>query len=168
MRRPFLLCLTIALPCVLTGCTGMGVFLDHTFSGFDENPTTPAGNSEVLQRIRGESVNIQPLQPEQGNVWPGPTPPDPTLQDIERQQNSGTPPPVVGGGTDHQQPRPLLPPTGGPSTGATTGPGMARTPRGATGSGINDGSVLIPNGNGTSTMISPDGSVKTVPTPKGQ
>ncbi len=166
MRRPFLLCLTIALPCVLTGCTGMGVFFDHTFSGFDENPNTPAGNSEVLQRIRGESVSMQPLVPEEGNVWPGPTPPDPTLQDIERQQNSGGAPAVVGGGTDHQQPRPLLPPTGGATASAP--PAGGRAPRIPASPGINDGSVLIPNGNGTSTMISPDGTVKTVPTPKGQ
>ncbi len=55
MRRPVLLSLTIALPCLLTGCTGMGVFFDHTFSSFDENPNTPAGSSETLQRIRGES-----------------------------------------------------------------------------------------------------------------
>jgi hypothetical protein len=181
MRRPLLLSLTIALPCVLSGCTGMGVFFDHTFSSFDENPNTPAGNSETLQRIRGETVEIPPLLPEQGNVWPGPTPPDPTLQDIEAQQNSGAPPaPVTGGGTDHQQPRPVPPPGTPPSgSGAPTGPqgSTVLTPRGNSqdvGGGRSyrqlqsptpgTNGILVPNGNGTSTLISPDGSVQTVPT----
>ncbi len=73
----------------------MGVFFDHTFSSFDENPNTPAGSSETLQRIRGESYEVAPLLPEKGNVWPGPSAPDPTLQDLEAQQNTGAPPPVV-------------------------------------------------------------------------
>jgi len=179
MRRPFLICLTIALPCVLSGCTGMGVFFDHTFSSFDENPNTPAGNSETLQRIRGETVEVAPLLPEQGNVWPGPTPPDPTLQDIEAQQNSAsTPPPVTGGGTDHQQPR-LTPPSNAPGSGAPPGPpgSTVLTPRGNSqdvGGGRSyqqlqsptpgANGILVPNGNGTSTLISPDGSVQTVPT----
>lgn len=180
MRRPLLLCLTITLPTVLSGCTGMGVFFDHTFTTFDENPNTPAGNSEMLQRVRGENVEVAPLQPEQGNVWPGPTPPDPTLQDIEQQQNNGTPPPAVtGGGTDHQQPRPILPQNGPSSSTAPTGPvgSTVLTPRGSSqdvggGTGYRQlqsptpgtNGILVPNGNGTSTLIGPDGSVQTVPT----
>ncbi len=176
MRRPSLLCLTIALPVVLSGCTGMGVFFDHTFTSFDANPNTPAGNSEMLARIRGEPVDVPPLQPEQGNVWPGPTPPDPTLQDIERQQDSGTPPAaVIGGGTDHQQPRPVLP--NGPASSAAPNGSTVLTPRGPSqvvggGSGYRQlqsptpgtSGILVPNGNGTSTLIGPDGSVQTVPT----
>lgn len=64
------------------------------------------------------------------------------------------------------QPRPgqTVPTPGGPAT-VTGGNGGFRTttPPGGVGGGQG---VLIPNGNGTSTLIGPDGSVTTVPTPK--
>jgi hypothetical protein len=164
---------------LLAGCTGTGVFLDHTFSWFGNNPNAPAGNSEMFLRLRGEPVSITPLLPEEGNVWPGPQKPDPTLQELEaQQQKTGAAPAVVGGGTDHQQPRPagsnagtapngmVAPPQRGRNGAAvdTTGgqkvPGYRDLqPAPSTGKGI-----LVPNGNGTSTLIGPDGSVSTVPT----
>jgi hypothetical protein len=187
MRRSALLCCTLVTSGLLAGCTGTGVFFDHTTSWFGHNPNAPAGNSEMFLRLRGEPVTITPLLPETGNVWPGPQKPDPTLQELEaEQQKAGAAPAVVGGGTDHQQPRPAG--SGGPAPAVVT-PGSApsglvtppqRTRNGAaidttggqkvpgyrdlqpappTGKGI-----LVPNGNGTSTLIGPDGSVSTVPT----
>ena len=88
MRRPALLCCAIATSGFLAGCTGTGVFLDHTFSFFGENPNAPAGNSEMFLRLRGEPVSIVPLVPETGDVWPGPQKPDPTLQELEQQQQA--------------------------------------------------------------------------------
>jgi hypothetical protein len=191
MRRSALLCCVIATAGLLAGCTGTGVFLDHTFTGFGNNPNTPAGNSEMFQRLRGESVTVTPLVPESGNVWPGPQKPDPTLQELEaqQQQGGGVAPNVVGGGTDHQQPHPAgTGPTGGPAPAIVqpNGPpgGLVRPPqRTPNGSAVDTTGgravpsyrqlqptppagkgILVPNGNGTSTLIGPDGSVSTVPT----
>ena len=195
MRRSALLSLPIACAGLLSGCTGTGVFLDHTFQNFSRNPNMPAGGSETFLEIRGEPVDVPPLLPENGNVWPTDTGPDPTLQDIQRQQdeeirrNGGqAPPSVLGQGSNQganpavnrannadrglpppqRQPAPArMPPTqitpNGPSvdiTGGGTGRGYRQlqspTPGGS--------GILVPNGNGTSTLIGPDGSVQTVPT----
>jgi hypothetical protein len=66
------------------------------------------------------------------------------------------PPPGPGAGTTVQTPN-------GPvtTTGPIGGTGMQTTTQPGGGQGI-----LIPNGNGTSTLIGPNGSVTTVPTPK--
>ena len=187
MRRSAPLCCVIATSGLLAGCTGTGVFLDHTFTMFGNNPNTPAGNSEMFQRLRGESVAVVPLVPESGNVWPGPQKPDPTLQELEAQQQqagSAAPSPM-GTPNGHQQPRPpgagpaapvvrpdgspagVVPPSqrsrNGTSVDTTGGQAIPNyrqlQPTTPTGKGI-----LVPNGNGTSTLIGPDGSVSTVPT----
>jgi hypothetical protein len=208
MRRFALLCLVAALP----GCDyignpydGFGGFIGDTHSVY-RNPNRPVGDSENLRRVTGRGVNIDPLLPEPGNVWPGPTPQDPTLADIERSQNSGQPlgaatapattdQPVV----PHPQPRPYPPGSSTPPTAMAPVPPVAplprvpapaptqappppltvQTPQGparlnpgsggvqtytpATGGGMG---IVVPNGNGTSTLIGPDGSVQTVPSPR--
>jgi hypothetical protein len=50
----------------------------------------------------------------------------------------------------------------GPEVPATSGPGYQQIPPGPG----QPGGIVIPNGNGTSTLIRPDGTVVTVPTPK--
>ena len=49
------------------------------------NPNMPAGDSENMRRVMGEQVEAPPLTPEPGDIWPGPLPPEPTLQDLEQQ-----------------------------------------------------------------------------------
>ena len=170
----------------------MGVFFDHTFQWYGANPNGPAGSSETFQAIRGLPVDVPPLVPEKGNVWPENQAPDATLQDIERQQaeevrrttGQAAPAPGVGGnpqvnrannadqGLPGPQVQPGLPPAPlrqRPPNGTTldtTGQSSARGYRDLQNApNAGGGSVLIPNGNGTSTLIGPDGSVKTVPTP---
>ena len=188
----------------------MGVFFDHTTKWFDENPNTPAGSSENFQEIRGQTVEVPALLPEQGNVWPDSSGPDQTLQDLEKQQaeeirrgavqtgstpplgpnqrvnrangaDQGLPPPNVptgqppadlGSQTQRTPNGPAINTTGGNRTGGyrglgNGGPGSGRSNpgSGAGGGNLSPGSVLVPNGNGTSTLIGPDGSVRTVPTP---
>jgi hypothetical protein len=47
----------------------------------------------------------------------------------------------------------------GVDTGGTNSYRQLNTPRGP-------GAIVVPNGNGTSTVINPDGSVQTIPTPR--
>jgi hypothetical protein len=194
MRRFATICLPIACAGLLSGCTGTGLFFDHTTQMFSRNPNMPAGSSETFLRVRGEPVDIPPLTPEQGNVWPTDTGPDISMQDLQKRQDeeirrgnsnlpqsSSSPPPGPNpqvnraNGADRGLPPPIVPPApairrsptvqtpNGPSvdvTGQGTGRGYRQlespTPGGS--------GILVPNGNGTSTLIGPDGSVQTVPT----
>lgn len=199
----------VVLPVLLavSGCTGFGEFLSHTFSPPGANPNRPGADSETVRRVLGLAPEVDPLMPESGNVWPGPEAPTPTLTDIARDQNNETrrgfepttvpgaepglpagrqPRPATRGSTTPPPPVPIpgapsIPqvqapppprssvPSAGPQgaitqtprgpavdAGGTSGYRQQTTPQGP-------GAILIPNGNGTSTLIRPDGSVDTVP-----
>lgn len=159
------------------------------------NPNRPLGDSDNMRRVEGLPAVSEPLLPEPGNVWPGPLPPARTLGDIDRDSSSdllkpgqelgmnprgsSTPPGSNQPGLysiqpstpntypalpDHAQPRPpsagtVITPSG-PAVINRRGPVPTYTdPTGATG-------IVVPNGNGTSTLVAPDGSVQTVPTPR--
>lgn len=205
MRRVACLGLLLALP----GCVGTGEHLRNTFSLPGTNPNLPQADSLNLRRALGHSVDVEPLVPEPGNVWPEPGRNAPTLQDLQRDPSPASgdgfqPTEVPGrqpGLPAGRQPRPqgsstppgsaqpgLAPPPGAnvlPQPRTPPGPGRNPTgsavqlPGGRTGtdaggtSGYRQlntpsgpGAIMIPNGNGTSTVISPDGSVQTIPTPR--
>lgn len=81
MRRIAPLVLLLALG----GC-GYQTWSSLPFTG-GSNPNKPAGGSETMRRVEGEPVRVAPLDPQAGDVWPGPLPPTPTLEDIEKQTN---------------------------------------------------------------------------------
>ena len=88
----------IALPCLclaLAGC-GYSTWSDPPFST-GSNPHFPAGDSENMRRVMGARVETPVLTPEPGDIWPGPLPPEPTLQELEQQgEQSGPERPVPG------------------------------------------------------------------------
>ncbi len=191
----------------LSGCTGFGEFVDHTFTNAGRNPNLPMADSENVRRVRGLDPAIQTLEVEPGNVWPKFDTREPTLEDIAnnpaREDARGFTPTVTPGARpglpNHRQPVPARgsstppgavqpdtppnqsptapppPPTAnapplsggvvntpqGPAvdTGGTTGYRQLNTPTGP-------GAIIVPNGNGTSTVINPNGSVQTIPTPR--
>ena len=53
MRRSALCAFSLVSAGLLSGCTGTGVFLDHTTQWFGSVPNAPAGSSETFLRIRG-------------------------------------------------------------------------------------------------------------------
>jgi hypothetical protein len=146
---------SIGLLLAMTGCSyvgypndyvgnplaGGGGFLADTHT-FNRGPNRVQGDSDNIRRVSGENPTSDPLLPESGNVWPGPLPPDMTLGDIEKANGSGD---VLKSGEQLN--------LGG------TAPSPGNAP-------YSQKPVLVPNGNGTSLLIGPDGSVKTVPTPK--
>ena len=78
-----------------------------------------------------------------------------------------TPPPL----TSHAAPPSPLPSTGGVGTTLPTVPGPSVVTGGGSGYQTTTGpggaqSIVVPNGNGTSTVIHPDGRIETIPTPK--
>ncbi len=216
----------LATALLLTGCAGSGFyrFVGDTASVPGANPNRPYGAAETTRKIEGDQSTPPPILTEPGNIWPGPPPPQPSLADIERQQNNefsnqpGANAPSSPGSSASQQekalrtyPRgnapkrpyekgsstppgnnepglsglarpgvetnPSLPPVAPDRTGqpvAIPGVGNGTDTGGSTGyrtlngnvPGVAPGSIMVPNGNGTSTVIGPGGAVSTIPTPK--
>ncbi|HEX3401825.1 MAG TPA: hypothetical protein VHT74_16015 [Acetobacteraceae bacterium] len=205
MRRIAVSCLCLAL----SGC-GYNTWWNPPFTT-GSNPNAPVGDSENMRRVMGEQVEPPLLTTEPGDVWPGPLPPEPTLQELEQQtgqtaqpeqpvpgspefeQNRGAPnlpPPPANRGSStppgsNQPPlaplpnpaapqatNPVPPPPRNPAgqvyqtpagptvtNGGTSGYQTTTTPGGGS-------AIVVPNGNGTSTIIHSDGKIETVPTPR--
>jgi hypothetical protein len=204
MRRIALLSFMLTLG----GC-GYNTWWNPPLTG-GYNPNAPAANSENINLVLGRAATIQPMTTEPGDIWPGPLPPAPTLEDLETQGNltpqpeqpvpgsplnrgtmpSLSPNPSNGSSTPPGNSQPGLPPlnpapplssyAAPPAAPPTRVPGgqVIQTPSGpsvTTGGGpgyqttIQPGggqSIVVPNGNGTSTVIHADGRIETIPTPK--
>jgi hypothetical protein len=171
MRRLMMFGLLI----VLGGCEGNTWWNPPLTSG--TSPNMPRGDSINLRRITGTAVAVRPLTPEPGDIWPGPVPDMPTLQDLERDTGLGER--VSSLPTGALPPHPLAPattaipappardpvgrvvntPTGqGVTATGTPGYQTTITPRGS--------AIIVPNANGTSTVIHPDGRIETIPAPR--
>jgi hypothetical protein len=184
MRRILLLATTLLLPGLLPGCAGSGFYsyLGNTFTlPFGANPNKAPGTGENYAKVRGKPVtDEQPILFEAGDVWPPPPKPPMTLKDIQAQQTtemkngeSGyTPlqplPNLPGYEVPEQQAAPFVPGTTFPKGsirrpgGGPIGIGSTSTSKATT---EGDGTIVVPNGNGTSTVISPTGAVTTIKTP---
>ena len=202
---------------LLGGCSGLGHFFSDTARLPGQNPNATTGVSENLQRSRGVEPSTDPIRPQDGNVWPGPPQPLPTLSDVSHFGNPGDGGALLGGtggtggtgstggamprggsmsmGEGESVRRGAAVDDGGFAGGGGNGMGSALSGGGLSasvpdpaarfhggnggggsgsagggahgGGGDGGGNIVIPNGDGTSTVISPDGSVKTVKgTPK--
>lgn len=185
MRRSALLG-TMTLPAILLlgGCSGLGKFFNDTITLPGMNPNLPYGLSENINRSKGRQPEEAPILPEPGNVWPGPPQPLPSLGQASRQQGESLSGSIPGGGGSamHDGGSMSMGEKDAISNGATSG---ADSFSGAGAGGENAGggggnapdvasryrmkpqsakgdSIVIPNGDGTSTVIGPDGTVKTV------
>jgi hypothetical protein len=203
MPRIALTCLCLAL----SGC-GYNTWWNLPYTS-GSNPNFPPGDSENMRRVTGQDVEVPALTPEPGDIWPGPLPPEPTLQELEQQtgEQPQTEQPVPGSPL-FDQGRPPSPPAQSPR-GSSTPPGSNQPPLAPlpapqapqatkplsppaspqpgqvvttpSGPGVTTGgtsgyqtmtvpgggsAIVVPNGNGTSTVIYPNGKIETVPTPR--
>lgn len=181
MRRYALLASVL----LLAGCSGSGFwsFLgdSETFPG--ANPNLPPGAAENMRRVKAQPIEPLPLLPEGGNIWPGPPPPQPTLEDIERQQNQqfsqpqqGVPlpfqlPPIPpyesGSSTTPPNIQPGLPPGFVPPV-EPPGPAKAlRPPRGARVVQTPNGPAVETGGNGNFRTLNGPGMNGSIMIPNG-
>ena len=181
MRRSTLLG-TMVLPTVLLlgGCSGLGKFFGDTFALPGMNPNLPYGLSENTDRARGANPVAAPILPESGNIWPGPPQPLPTLSDVSRNSANGRSgnqnlcgqiggaPPMRDGGRMSMGEQDSI--ANGAETfsggGTLSGQVPDAAPRYRSKSdGQQAKPIVIPNGDGTYTVIGGDGTVKTVKSP---
>lgn len=175
MRKAALL----AIPLFLSGCSGFGKSIQDMATLPGANPNMPDGQSENLEKVKGHAYLAMPILPESGNIWPGAPQPLPTLRDVEASPNglrdamsdtnsyfgsmtkgldaSGT---QLGDGGSLAI---------GEHDGVVNGVRGAMRP--SLSSSVEDnahkfispsrsGTIVIPNGDGTSTQIDPDGTVR--------
>src|SRR6185437_8101587 len=84
-------------------------------------------DSENMRRVMGEQVEATPLTPEPGDVWPGPLPPEPTLQDLQQQAGqTAAPERAVPGSPDYRPASPPRVPPPMPTRGSSTPPGSSQ------------------------------------------
>jgi hypothetical protein len=191
MRR---LCLTALL--LVSGCSGSGFwrYQRDTFTFPWQDPNGPVSTSENYLASRHGTKTVEPpvMLTEAGDIWPGPTGTVPTLKDLQKQQLAEIN--NVGGtsGLAALPPLPSLPgyeisnqEPGNPAPGGLFTGGVLALPGGGHISSrysnpnqqnigmpppdeqtLPTGDIVVPNGNGTSTVISPTGKVTTTQTPK--
>nr|WP_306417749.1 hypothetical protein [Gluconacetobacter azotocaptans] len=154
---------------LISGCAGFGKLAGDGMGFPGGNPNAPGGEAENLRRARGEAAAELPILPAAGNLWPGPPAPLPTLGDVSKDRGRlGDALPADAGGTE-------LPEGGSMSAGEqaeirggiqdfSSGglPSVVRDDAAHYGAGQRAATIVIPNGDGTSTVIAPDGTVKTV------
>jgi len=177
---------TMFFPAVLLlgGCSGLGKFFSDTITLPGMNPNLPFGVSENADRARGQRPDTSPILPESGNVWPGPPQPLPTLNEVSHEQSSDLSgkmqnlggPLRHGGGQSFNDGGSM---SMGESESITKGAMSGADSFSGSGSlhdtvpdasskfqvkttHEKDGSIVIPNGDGTNTVIGADGTVKTV------
>ena len=102
-----------------------------------------------MRHAQGFSAAVDPLLPEPGNVWPGPIPPDKSLNDIQREQNSEQ--------SKIDQSNPPPPPPRAPPRGSSTPPGSVQTFPGAPPSGPAPAIVAPQIGRAPSPLIGKNG-----------
>ncbi len=171
---------------LLGGCSGLGKFFSDTITLPGMNPNLPYGVSENNDRARGLKPAEPPILPEPGNMWPGPPQPLPTLNQASHEQGEALSGHIGQGegASMHDGGSMSMGENQSISQGATSGAdsfsgggGSGGTPgASALGDHVPDASsryrvktapgkgdtIVIPNGDGTSTVIGPDGTVKTV------
>jgi hypothetical protein len=139
---------------MLSGC-GYHTWWNPPFTtGY--SPNTPVTTSVNMSRVKGREVAVTPLTTQPGDIWPGPLPPPTTLQDLERQSPTGSEAPTRGSPLNRSGASLSAPLPNGTQGGPATPPGQPPA----------DQRIIVPNGNGTSTVIYPDGRIETIPTPK--
>jgi hypothetical protein len=169
---------------LLTGCSGSGfwAYERNTLTLPGANPHMPVSSSENFLRSRGAVVpEPTPQLTEAGDIWPGPPAPVPTLKDLQKQQmaeinnaSSGALAPLPplpslpGYEISEQETFNPIPPPSLSNVKIPGRRGVAVPPSLSVqlGDSAGTGPIIVPNGNGTSTVISPSGAVTTIPTPK--
>ncbi len=78
--------LVLGTALLLTGCASERHYAMDLAWPFG-NPNAPPATSEMAQRALGHNPPIAIIQPQAGDVWPGPVQPIPTLSQVQKNAN---------------------------------------------------------------------------------
>lgn len=162
-----------------SGCAGLKKHSEDTFWPFGD-PNAPKSESENFRRVRGEYVAEQPLVAQQGDVWPGQPDAVPTVKDMNNPNsrfsrsfqrsikglNSDLDQQQLANGETLALGENVATEKGVQRRSSASEPGSlpSHVPDRAKNylEGPNRKSVAIPNGDGTTTLVGPDGTVRVV------
>ena len=190
MRRITLLVPIFSAVLALPGCVGFDDYFDNTHS-LGSNPNMPIGDGLNMRRVQGQTADITPITPEPGNVWPRSVEPLPSLQNIEPERGivprgpTSQRPAQTGALPSSLSPiaatQPIAIPQAAPSAPLAAAPTLPQTviPT-ATGPAIvttgtdryqtvntpTGTAVVVPNGNGTATLMRADGTMEVITVPR--
>jgi hypothetical protein len=176
---------TLAATLLLAGCgtlasspaDGFGGFLGDVFN-LRGAPNRPAIESPNARRVTGTAEEVEPLQTEPGNVWPGPLPPPRTMSDMQREMGAPLAPIDAPAPRGSIAPPPATPAALPPAIAPSPGGRVLQTPQGPAttiigGNGVETftlpsgrSGIVMPNANGTLTLIAPDGTTQTIAAPR--
>ncbi|WP_183479389.1 hypothetical protein [Komagataeibacter kakiaceti] len=144
----------------LAGCGGFGKILSDSTELPGSLPNTPRAEGENMRRVVGQAPQVLPILPQARNIWPViPATGQAMLAMDDGAAPSPMPPPApdlpAGGemqiGNDGVQ---LVLP--GRDSRVST---LSSSPP-ATHKDVSDAAIVVPNGDGTSTVVAPDGTVQ--------
>ncbi|GAO00313.1 hypothetical protein Gxy13693_045_037 [Komagataeibacter xylinus NBRC 13693] len=160
MRNAMVLSLLVGL----TGCGGFG----HILSGNTELPgslpNTPHAEVENMRRVAGQAPQVLPIMPQERNIWPVVRSGQSVLvaigadgvsagarsQLVEREVDLPAGGEMrIGNDADPDG----VPAGGGHVSALSSGPL-------ATHKGVSDSAIVVPNGDGTTTVVASDGTVQ--------
>ncbi|CAM2754068.1 hypothetical protein KOXY103107_01480 [Komagataeibacter xylinus] len=143
----------------LAGCGGFGpIFADNTeFPG--SLPNTPRTEGENMRRVSGQAPQVLPIMPQARNIWP--VLPDGQAALAQGNMVAAMPPGRPGGAAGHDLPAGGEMQIGNDAEGDGL-PGHVSalsSGQGATHKDAADAAIIVPNGDGTTTEVSADGTV---------
>ena len=168
MRNAMLLSLLLCL----AGCGGFGKILSDNTELPGSLPNTPRTDVENMRRVAGQAPQMLPILPEEHNIWPVVPSGEAALAAI----GAGPDGPTSAADRSRLVEREVDLPAGGemqigndmPPDGAQGGRASISTLSSeaeATHKGVSDSAIIVPNGDGTSTVVGADGTVQEQQTP---
>ncbi|WP_202405289.1 hypothetical protein [Saccharibacter sp. 17.LH.SD] len=162
-----------------SGCSGLGKHIGDTSWIFGGDPNMPHGDSETFRRVRGEAVTETPLMAQKDDIWPGQPDAVPTIQDVNNPNshfshlfrnslgdlNEDLDEQLLANGEALSMGESVETRHGVQRRSTAIGPAL---PSHVTDhapnylEGPNRDTVAIPNGDGTTTLVAPNGSVRVV------
>lgn len=144
----------------LAGCGGFGKILSDNTELPGSLPNTPRAEGENMRRVVGQAPQVLPIMPQERNIWPV----IPATGQAMLAMDAGT----------FRSPTPLDAPdlpAGGEMQIGNDGvqlvlPGRdshvstLSSPAPATHKSVSDAAIVVPNGDGTNTVVGPDGTVR--------
>ncbi|WNM08006.1 hypothetical protein RI056_13705 [Komagataeibacter nataicola] len=154
--------MVLSLLAGLAGCGGFGPILADNTEFPGSLPNTPRAEGENMRRVSGQAPQVLPIMPQARNIWP--VLPDGQVDPAQGDRVAAMLPGAgarPGGGAGHDLPAGGEMQIGNDAVddGLPGHVSALSSGQGATHKGAADAAIIVPNGDGTTTEVSADGTV---------